>query len=166
MKTDDFSITEVDEDIEKIMMDLKKTGAGIIKNRLLIVISVVNIFWTGIHFFFALIAIYIILEIYHSIFHIWVDKAKLNQSIAKKEMFTVIQKLLGINTADHRLYSDQNELTKQTINIDLLNQMVVEKGLMAANVAGCSHFFSEFLIFGGKTFILWFAEYLIAEEHM
>ena len=44
--------------------------------------------------------------------------------------------------------------------------MVVEKGLMAANVAGCSHFFSEFLIFAAKTFILWFIAYLIDEMHM
>jgi len=76
-KTDEFSITEVDEQIETIMSDIKQTAAQTVKNRVLIIISVANIFYTGSYFFGSLIAIWIGLEIYHAIFHPCVDKAEL-----------------------------------------------------------------------------------------
>ena len=44
--------------------------------------------------------------------------------------------------------------------------MVAEKGIMAVNVAGCSHFFSEFIIFFAKSFILWLVDFLITESYM
>lgn len=166
MKTDNFSITEVDEHVENIMTDLKKTVAQKLKNKLLILISIVNIFWTGTLLFLALVAIVIILEVYHAIFHPCVDQARLTQSIAKKEMFTVVQKLFGMNSSDRSIYKDAKQLTESTIKIDRMNQIIVEKGIMAANVSGCSHFFSEFLIFAAKSFILWFLEYLIENEYM
>jgi len=42
-----------------------------------------------------------------------------------------------------------------------MNQICVNKGLQAANIAGCSHFFSEFIIFGLKFFVLWLIGHLI-----
>lgn len=81
-------------------------------------------------------------------------------------MFTTVQKLLGMGTFDRSLYKDSKELGESATKIDQMNQIIVEKGIMATNVAGCSHFFSEFLIFFAKSFILWFLEYLIDGDYM
>ena len=81
-------------------------------------------------------------------------------------MFTVVQQLLGMGSFDRSLYKDAKELAASVTKIDKMNQIIVKKGIMAANVAGCSHFFSEFLIFFAKSFVLWFVEYLIVNEYM
>ena len=74
-KTDTFSMNEVDEQIETIMSDIKNTTAQTFKYRVVILISLANILYTGSLFFGSLIAIFIGLEIYHHIFHPCVDKA-------------------------------------------------------------------------------------------
>ena len=148
------------------MIDLKKTASQKLKNKLLILISIGNIFYTGPLLFLSLIVIFIIIEAYHHFFHHYVDQARLTQNIAKKEMFSTVQKLLGMGTFDRTLYKDSKELAESTIKIDNMNHIIVDKGIMATNVEGCSHFFSEFLIFFAKSFILWFLEFLIDGEYM